>query len=104
MTKLPVIPVSFFAIVLGTTGLGTAWRLGHGIWGLPAAIGEGFMAIGVVAWAVLLVFYILKWIAEPDAARAEINDPVQAGFVALVGAATMVAAIALLPYVEPLRS
>ena len=98
MRKIPVIPASFFAIVLGTTGLGTAWRAGHGLWGLPAQIGEGFAALGVLSWAVLLVFYILKWITAPEAAKTEINDPVQAGFVALVGELTMIAALGILPY------
>lgn len=97
--KFPVVPASFFAMVLGTVGLGNAWRAASRLWGLPGSYGEVMMLLGVLIWAVLLVLYIGKWIAAPDVARAEIADPIQCCFVGLAGVATMLAASAMLPYV-----
>lgn len=38
--KLPLIPASFFGMVLGLFGLANAWRVGARIWRLPALVGE----------------------------------------------------------------
>jgi hypothetical protein len=38
--KVPVVPASFFGMVIGLAGLGTAWRWAHQVWGLPAVVGE----------------------------------------------------------------
>lgn len=96
MRRLPIIPVSFFSIVLGTVGLGNAWRAAHRLWDMPAAIGETIVGVGVAIWAVLAALYVLKWFIHPMAARAELAD--QTPFSGLAGVATMIAAVGILPY------
>lgn len=96
--NLPVVPASFFAIVLGTCGLGNAWRVATRLWGLPAAIGETIVGLGAAIWIVLVVLYIAKWTTAPAAARAELDDPVQCCFIGLIGVAGMLVALAILPY------
>jgi len=96
--KVPVIPASFFAMVLGLIGLGNAWRAAHKLWNMPAEIGEAVICFGVVVWAILLVLYALKWVVAPITAKAEIADPIQCCFVGLVGVATILVAIGVLPY------
>jgi tellurite resistance protein len=45
-----------------------------------------------------VVLYIGKWLAAPEAAKAELEHPVQCCFIGLVGVATMLVAGAILPH------
>lgn len=96
--RLPIIPVSFFGMVLGLIGLGGSWRAAHAVWGTPSAIAEAIMLAGVLVWAVVLGLYALKWLFARPAALAEIGHPVQSGFVGLAGVATLLVSIATAPY------
>lgn len=96
--KLPIIPASFFGVVLGVAGLGNVWRQAHRVWGLPFIVGEGLIFAAVAIWALLLVLYLLKTIVVRDETLAEISHPVQCCFVGLIGVATMLVASGLLPY------
>lgn len=96
MRPLPIVPVSFFSIVLGLIGLGNAWRAAHRVWGLPAEAGEAIIWAGLLVWAVLVALYAAKWVLAREAAVAELNDATP--FSGLAGVATMLAAVGLLPY------
>jgi tellurite resistance protein len=91
-------PVASFGTVLGIAGLGSAWRLAHLVWGLPAAIGEAILGLAATVWIVLLVLYGTKWRHARPAALAEFRHPVQSCFVAFVPMATMLIALAAQPY------
>src|SRR5258706_6359061 len=91
-------PVSFFGIVLGLAGLGGAWRAAARVWQLPPVVGEALMLVAGIVWAVLLALYAAKWIYARAAARQELEHPVQCCFVGLIGVATMLMSIAVLPY------
>lgn len=96
--KLPEIPASFFGMVLGLAGLGSAWRAAHRLWQLPEIVGELLMLAAAVVWAVLTVLFALKWILTHDKALSEANHPIQCCFVGLVGVATMIIAVGAAPY------
>jgi tellurite resistance protein len=98
LRKLPIVPASFFGIVLGVGGLGNAWRAAHDVWGLPSLVGELLLAAATLIWLCLLVLYAAKWIYARPAALAEINHPVQCCFVGLAGLTAMVIAAAVLRY------
>ncbi|MBK5959244.1 dicarboxylate transporter/tellurite-resistance protein TehA [Rhodoplanes elegans] len=95
------VPASFFGMVLGLVGLGSAWRAAHQVWGLPAVVGEALMLAGGLVWAVLVVLFAAKWLVTPDDAAAEARHPVQCCFIGLAGVATMLVGIALEPYARP---
>ena len=97
MRSFPLVPASFFGIVLGLVGLGSGWRLAHRLWSLPSAIGEVLLALGILVWAVLVVLYAAKWLLARDAALVEIAHPVQCCFAGLAGVSTMLVAATLLP-------
>ena len=97
----PIIPASFFGIVLGLAGLGNAWRAAHQAWQLPPLVGELLMALATIVWALLLVLFILKWIFCWEEAQSEARHPIQCCFIGLVGVATMLIALAALPYSRP---
>ena len=94
---LPVVPVSFFAMVMGLVGLTLAWRRAVLAWALPALPGEAIGWCGVALWALLIVLYGVKWCIARPAAVAELHHPVQSGFVGLAGVATMLAGLIVLP-------
>src|SRR5258706_4535943 len=91
-------PVSFFGIVLGLAGLGGAWRAAARVWQLPSVVGEALMLAAGIVWAVMLALYAAKWIYARTAALQELEHPVQCCFVGLIGVATMLISIAVLPY------
>jgi tellurite resistance protein len=93
-----VIPASLFGIILGLAGVGNAWRVAAHIWHAPAVIGELVMLAAGATWLMLLALYAQKWVFAPEAARAEIEHPVQAGFVSLVPLTTMLMALVVAPY------
>lgn len=96
--KLPMVPASFFGIVLGLAGLGNAWRVAHRVWQMPAAVGEMILAIATLVWLTLLAFYIAKWIVARPYAISELGHPVQCCFVGLIGVTAMLIAVSALPY------
>ncbi|WP_414604407.1 dicarboxylate transporter/tellurite-resistance protein TehA [Stenotrophomonas sp. AR029] len=94
----PIIPASFFGIVLGLVGLGSAWRAATRLWGLPAAIAETLMAFGAMVWALLVILYGMKWLLDAEEALAEISHPIQCCFVSLVPATTTLMGLVVFPY------
>src|SRR5690349_4576522 len=86
--SLSRVPASWFGIVLGLAGLGSAWRAAHRVWELPAVWGELLIAMAAAVWAVLVVGYGVKWIVARSEAVAEAEHPVQCCFVGLIGVST----------------
>jgi len=100
--RWPVVPASFFGMVLGLVGIGDCWRAAHLAWGLPTLVSTIIMFIAFAVWAVLVVLYVGKWFWARSDALAEFYHPVQACFVALVPAATMFAGVAIAPQAHSL--
>ena len=88
----PRIPASLFSIVVGLSGLSTAWRSASQLWHVPTAVGEFIAAFASLCWVVLLALYSLKWIRAREEALAESRHPIQCCFIGLVGVATMLVA------------
>ncbi|WP_082145219.1 dicarboxylate transporter/tellurite-resistance protein TehA [Microvirga massiliensis] len=95
---LPAVPATFFGMVLGLGGLGNGWRMAAQVWGLPVSIGEALSITAATVWLVLLVLYALKWVTSREEAIAELQHQVQALFIALVPVATLMASLAVAPY------
>ncbi|MGO4436378.1 dicarboxylate transporter/tellurite-resistance protein TehA [Rhizobium sp. RAF56] len=98
--RLPLVPASFFGMVLGLSGLGTCWRLAAGVWHVPGAVGEVIIVVAAIVWALLVVLYAMKWLLVREEVLKEAAHPVQCCFIGLVGVATMLVSIGLLPYVH----
>ncbi|MBB3594986.1 tellurite resistance protein [Rhizobium sp. BK529] len=98
LSKLPLIPASFFGMVLGLAGLANTWRLAHNLWGLPELIGELLTFAAAATWLLVSILYMAKWVLRPAMAKAEAAHPVQCCFIGLGGVATMLVAQGMLPY------
>ncbi|MGO4526621.1 dicarboxylate transporter/tellurite-resistance protein TehA [Microvirga sp. 2MCAF35] len=93
-----VIPSTFFGMVLGLGGLGNGWRAAARVWGVPAPVGEALSLAAAFVWLVWMALYIRKWVISREAALTEFRHPIQAFFIALVPVATLIASIAVAPY------
>jgi tellurite resistance protein len=96
------VPASLFGIVLGLVGLGNGWRIGSRIWHLPGFIGESLMVLAALVWVGLVVAYAGKWLHARPTALAELDHPVQSGFVPLLPLTTMLMALAAAPHAHTL--
>ena len=92
------VPASFFGMVLGIVGLGSAWRDAVRLWHLPSAVAETIMFVGAAVWVVVLLLYGAKWNWARDQARAEFEHPIQCCFIGLAPISTLLMAAVVLPY------
>ncbi|MTH15824.1 hypothetical protein [Flavobacterium sp. LC2016-01] len=97
---LPIAPASFFAMTLGLAETGNAWRNAGSLWDLPSYIGEILEAAAFISFIWWLVLYVNKWFQHRDAAVAELNDPVQSSFIALIPESIILMALAFHFYSE----
>ncbi|MBB3660925.1 tellurite resistance protein [Rhizobium sp. BK650] len=96
--SLPRIPAAFFGIVLGVAGLGNSWRAAASVWTVSPHIAEVISLLGFAIWFALIILYAAKWLVAPKEAMAELQHPIQCCFVGLIGVATMLAGLSILPY------
>ncbi|MBN9366484.1 MAG: dicarboxylate transporter/tellurite-resistance protein TehA [Comamonadaceae bacterium] len=92
------LPASYFGMILGLAGMGQAWRAAAVLWKVPEQIGEGVLLLATLIWAALLMTYLSQALRHPQAVRAEAEHPVQGSTPALMAIATMLIAMAVLPY------
>lgn len=97
MTHEPL-PASFFGMVLGVSGLGQAWRVAVPLWGMPKWIGEGLLLWATLVWLALLISYVIQAMRNPMVVRREFKHPVQGSTPALLAIATLLIALAVIPY------
>lgn len=99
---MPHPPIGLFAAVMGLVGLGLAGRaaapLFPGVFRAPAYFTELWVALGLLAFAALVVLYARKIALEPQAVRAELTEPAKLGFAGAPGVAASLVAAALAPY------
>jgi tellurite resistance protein len=83
---------------VGLLAFANTWHVGVRLWHLPPDVVQALTLSGLAAWAVLLLLYARKWMTHRADAAAELRHPVQSAFAALVPVATMLAAMALIPW------
>jgi tellurite resistance protein len=96
--SLPLVPATFFGMVLGLGGLGNGWRVATRVWNAPSFVGEVLSLCAATVWLAWLVLYGLKWVIAREEAVAELQHPIQSFFVALIPVATLMASISVAPY------
>ena len=97
-SALAHVPVTIFASVMGLGGLGLAWRKAGTVLGAPAMVGEGLMALAVLALVAVLITYGLKAIRYPRVIVGEFNHPVRSAFFATIPVGILLVAAGLHPH------
>ena len=95
------LPAGYFGMVLGTIGMGFAWRYASTIWPVTRWPGECLVALAVGIWFLLTVAFITRAIRFPHSVLAEMRHPVMSSFVSLFPATTMLVAIGFVPWLRP---
>ena len=90
---------SFFGMVLGTIGMGFAWRYASTLWPVSCSIGDGLVTLAMAMWVLLSMAFISRAIRFPASVLREMRHPVSSSFVSLFPATTLLVAIGLAPLV-----
>lgn len=96
------LPAGYFGMVLGTIGMGFAWRYASIIWPVPHWPGEMLVLLAMTIWLLLTVAFITRAVRFPGSVLAEMRHPVMSSFVSLFPATTMLVAIGFVPWYRPL--
>jgi len=94
--------VANFAWVMGLGGLANAYAGAHAVFGLPLWCSQVLLGLSSALFALLVVTHVAKALLHFDAVRAEFNHAVRSSFFPAASVATVVVAIGLRPYNEPL--
>jgi tellurite resistance protein len=95
--RLKYMPISFFAMVMGMTGLTIAWEKASEIYRFPELVYSGLLVQSIILFVVLSAFYLYKSLAFHQAVRQEWSNPVKRNFVPAVPISLLLLAIAFLP-------
>lgn len=95
------LPSGYFGMVLGTIGMGFAWRYASTIWSVSRWPGEMLVTLAVLMWSFLTVAFIARAVRFPHSVLAEMRHPVMSSFVSLFPATTMLVAIGFVPWCRP---
>lgn len=99
MHTLHRVPASFFGMVLGVFGLGSAWRYGASTGLVPHWVGEAGVLAGCAVWLVLAAIYLYRVVTARAGVVAELRDPLTFSFVSLLPAGAVLVSVGLHPYV-----
>ena len=99
--KVLNLPAGYFGIVLGTIGMGFAWRYASQVWQVSHWLGDGLVILAMIIWGLLTSAFITRLIRFPHSVLAEVRHPVMSSFVSLFPATTMLVAIGFVPWFRP---
>ncbi|MCS3602059.1 tellurite resistance protein [Buttiauxella sp. BIGb0471] len=96
------LPAGYFGMVLGTIGMGFAWRYAATIWSVSPRIGEAFESLAIAIWVALALAFVVRALKYPQTVIDEIRHPQKGSFISLFPATTLLVSIAIAPYFRPL--
>ncbi len=77
------LPAGYFGMVLGTIGMGFAWRYASTLWPVSRSIGDGLVTLAMAMWVLLSMAFISRAIRFPASVLREMRHPVSSSFVSL---------------------
>ncbi|WMI88827.1 dicarboxylate transporter/tellurite-resistance protein TehA [Escherichia coli] len=69
--KVLNLPAGYFGMVLGTIGMGFAWRYASPLWPVSHSIGDGLVTLAMAMWVLLSMAFISRAIRFPPSVLAE---------------------------------
>lgn len=104
--RLRELPIGMYGAVMGIVGLGLTARstasVLPGVVRAPAYFTELWVALGTLAFAILLPLYLIKLLRFPGSVRDEFLNPVHLGFCGALPLGMTLVAGGLAPYAPPL--
>lgn len=68
--KVLNLPAGYFGIVLGTIGMGFAWRYASQVWQVSHWLGDGLVILAMIIWGLLTSAFITRLIRFPHSVLA----------------------------------
>jgi tellurite resistance protein len=99
--RLQHFPISWFAMIMGLTGLTLAWHKAEGILHLAIAPSPWLLMLATGSFALLAALYTVKVIRYRAAANKEWAHPIKINFVPAVSISLILLSIAWLPVSAP---
>lgn len=96
------LPSGYFGMVLGTIGMGFAWRYASTLWPVTRWPGDILVGLAVCIWFLLTLAFITRAIRFPHSVLTEMRHPVMSSFVSLFPATTMLVSIGFVPWFRPI--
>lgn len=96
------LPAGYYGMVLGTIGMGFAWRYASTLWPVTRWPGEILVTLAMAIWGLLTVAFITRAVRFPRSVLAEMRHPVMSSFVSMFPATTLLVAIGFVPWYRPL--
>ncbi len=95
-SRLKDFPISFFAVVMGLSGLTIAWEKTVILCKLPYQIHYPFLVLTIVVFSLITLFYVLKIIRYSNAVSAELKHPIKLSFFPTISISLLLLSVALL--------
>lgn len=95
-SRLAHFPISFFAMVMGMTGLCIAWENAELTFGLPIRLENALVPFTAFVFCMLLILYLGKLIRYPQEVIKELNHPVKLNFFPAISISLILLSIAIL--------
>ena len=103
-SRLMFFPVSFFAVVMGLSGLTLAWRKGEHALGLGLPVGHVLAGAALAVFVLLLAIYAIKLMRFPKAVIGELNHPIMMAFFPAISISLLLLSICMLELHRPLAA
>jgi tellurite resistance protein len=94
--RLAYFPISFFATVMGLSGLTIAWEKAQQIWGIDLGISPAMVFITSLVFMVIFALYVLKLFRHGDMVKTELKHPVKLSFFPAISISMILLSIAFL--------
>lgn len=94
--RLQFFPISFFAAVLGLTGMTIAFQRAERLLGMPFAISNVLLAASLAVFLAIATFYALKATRYPDAVKREFAHPIKINFFPTISISLLLFSIAFM--------
>ena len=101
-SRLKYFPVSWFAMIMGLSGLTIAWSRAEHVFALDFALSPVLLPATALLFALLTLLYIAKIVRYPQDVLAEINHPVKVAFAPTFSIALILLSVAFLRSVPEL--
>lgn len=92
------LPAGYFGMVLGTIGMGFAWRYASTIWPVSHWVGDSLVLVAMAIWIFLTIALLTRLIRFPYSIINEMYQPVSSNFFSLFPATTLLVSIGLAPW------
>jgi tellurite resistance protein len=92
------VPAPLFAVVMGVSGLGLAWRKAGHVLGMPHAVGEAILALAAILFLAIGALYAVKGLRHPEEVKAEFSHPIRVNFFPAFSISLILLSIAAQPH------